>query len=281
MTDVSTSTDAAVGDSDTRPAAARTDAPAATVLLAGRAALVTGGTLGIGSGIAASLRDAGARVAVTGLTEQECAAAREARFPAYVLDVRDRAACAEVVGAVVEEFGGLDVLASNAGIYPQARIADMTDEDIDLIFDVNVKGTIHAVQAALPALVASGRGRVVITSSITGNHTGYPAWSHYGATKAAQLGFVRSAAIELARQGITVNAVLPGNIITPGLREMGQEYLDSMARSVPAGHLGEPADIGATVAFLASDGARYITGQGIVVDGGQILPETPEALEGL
>lgn len=244
MTDVSTSTDTAVGDSDARPAAERTDAPAATVLLAGRAALVTGGTLGIGFGIAASLRDAGARVAVTGLTEQECAAAREAGFPAYVLDVRDRAACADVVGAVVAEFGGLDVLASNAGIYPQARIADMTDEDIDLIFDVNVKSTVHAVQAA-------------------------------------QLGFVRSAAIELARQGIIVNAVLPGNIITPGLREMGQEYLDSMTRSVPAGYLGEPADIGAAVAFLASDGARYITGQGIVVDGGQILPETPEALEGL
>lgn len=221
MTDVSTSTstDTAVGDSDTRPAAERTDAPVAAVLLAGRAALVTGGTLGIGFGIAASLRDAAARVAVTGLTDEECAPAREAGFPAYVLDGRDRAACAEVVGAVVEEFGRLGVLASNAGIYPQARIADMTDEVIDLIFDVNVKGTIHAV--------------------------------------------------------------LPGNIITPGLREMGQEYLDSMARSVPAGYLGEPADIGPTVAFLASGGARYITGQGIVVDGGQILPETPEALEGL
>jgi len=101
-------------------------------------------------------------VSGTGLTEQECAAAREAGFPAHVLDVRDRAACAEVVGAVVEEFGGLDVLASNAGIYPQARIADMTDEDIDLISDVNVKGTIHAVQAALPALVTSGRGRQLL-----------------------------------------------------------------------------------------------------------------------
>lgn len=119
----------------------------------------------------------------------------------------------------------------------------------------------------------------MVTSSITGNYTGFPAWSHYGATKAAQMGFVRSAAIELARRGITINAVLPGNILTPGLKELGQEYLDQMARSVPAGYLGEPEDIGATVAFLASDGARYITGQGIVVDGGQILPETPEALE--
>lgn len=252
-----------------------------TRLLEGRTALVTGGTLGIGFGIAQQLAAAGARVAVTGLTEEEGAAAREAGFSTHVLDVRDREACKAVVGAVVDEFDGLSVLASNAGVYPQAQIASMTDADIDLIFDINVKGTIHAVQAALPALEASGRGRIVLTSSITGNYTGFPAWSHYGATKAAQMGFVRSAAIELARKGITVNAVLPGNILTPGLRELGQEYLDRMARSVPAGFLGEPADIGHAVAFLASDGARYITGQGIVVDGGQILPESPEALEDL
>ncbi len=252
-----------------------------TSLLNGCTALVTGGTLGIGFGIASQLRDHGARVAVTGLTEKECEAAREAGFSAHVLDVRDREACRRVVETVVEEFGELNVLASNAGVYPQARIDDMTDEDIDFIFDINVKGTIHAVQAAIPALEKSGRGRIVVTSSITGNYTGFPAWSHYGATKAAQMGFVRSAAIELARRGITINAVLPGNIVTPGLKELGQEYMDRMARSVPAGFLGEPEDIGATVAFLASDGARYITGQGIVVDGGQILPETPEALEDL
>ncbi|MCT2297212.1 3-oxoacyl-ACP reductase FabG [Brachybacterium muris] len=250
-----------------------------TALLDSRTALVTGGTVGIGAGIALQLRDHGAQVAVTGLTEEECAQARDDGFTAYVLDVRDRAACDEVIARAADELGGLSVLASNAGVYPQARIEAMTDEDIDLIFDINVKGTIHAVQAAIPALEASGRGRIVVTSSITGNYTGFPAWSHYGATKAAQMGFVRSAAIELARRGITINAVLPGNILTPGLKELGQEYLDQMARSVPAGYLGEPEDIGATVAFLASDGARYITGQGIVVDGGQILPETPEALE--
>lgn len=253
----------------------------ATALLAGRTVLVTGGTLGIGFGIATQLRENGAKVAVTGLTEQECAQAREAGFSTHVLDVRDREACTQVVADVVAEFGGLDVLASNAGVYPQSSIEEMTDEDIDLIFDINVKGTIHAVQAAMPELIASGRGRIVVTSSITGNYTGYPAWSHYGATKAAQMGFVRSAAIELARKGVTVNAVLPGNIVTPGLEAMGQEYLDDMAKSVPAGFLGEPKDIGAAVAFLASDGARYVTGQGIVVDGGQILPEEPAALEGI
>lgn len=254
-------------------------APITHGLLEGRTALVTGGTLGIGRGIADVLARHGARVAVTGVTEDEVAQAREEGLSAHVLDVRDAAACRTVVDEVAAELGGLSVLASNAGVYPQARIEEMTDEQIAQIFGINVTGMIHVVQAATPHLKESGRGRIVVTSSITGNVTGYPAWSHYGATKAAQMGFVRSAAIELAPQGITVNAVLPGNIRTPGLVAMGEEYLGRMARAVPLGFLGDPEDIGEAAAFLASDGARYITGQGIIVDGGQILPESPEALE--
>ncbi|WP_151528948.1 MULTISPECIES: 3-oxoacyl-ACP reductase FabG [Corynebacterium] len=237
--------------------------------LNGKTALVSGGTLGIGAGIARALASQGAHVIVTGLTEEECAASE---FEAHVLDVRDAEACTQLL----ESFDSLDILASNAGIYPQSSIAEMSDEDIDLIFDVNVKGTIHMVQAATPLLAASGAGRVVITSSITGNYTGYPLWSHYGATKAAQMGFVRSAAIELAPQSITVNAVLPGNILTPSLKEIGEKYIADMEATVPLGFLGTPEDIGHAVAFLASDAARYITGQGIVVDGGQILPESPD-----
>lgn len=249
-----------------------------TTLLEGRTALVTGGTVGIGRGIAEVLARHGARVAVTGVTGEECEAARAAGLTAYELDVRDGDACRRVVGDVVAELGGLSLLAANAGVYPQTRIADLDDAEIDFIFDVNVKGTIHMVQAAHAALRESGRGRVVVTSSITGNHTGYPGWAHYGATKAAQMGFIRSAAMELARDGITINAVLPGNIVTPGLQALGEDYLAEMAKAVPLGMLGEPSDIGEAVAFLGSDGARYITGQSIVVDGGQILPEGPDAL---
>jgi 3-oxoacyl-[acyl-carrier protein] reductase len=154
----------------------------------------------------------------------------------------------------------------------------MTPEQLNEIMGVNVNGTFYTVQACLDALIASGTGRVILTSSITGPITGYPGWSHYGATKAAQLGFMRTAAIELAPQGITVNAVLPGNILTEGLAENGEDYIAAMVRSIPAGALGTPEDIGHLAAFLATREAAYITGQAIAVDGGQVLPESLDAI---
>jgi 3-oxoacyl-[acyl-carrier protein] reductase len=179
----------------------------------------------------------------------------------------------------VERFGGLDVLCANAGVFPDVRLEDMTEADIDGIFAINVKGTMLAVKACLPALERSGHGRVVLTSSITGPITGNPGWSHYGATKAAQLGFMRTAAIELAGKGITINAVMPGNIVTEGLDELGPEYRRSMEASIPQGRLGTVQDIGYAALFFASDQAGYITGQTIVVDGGQVLPESMMAVE--
>jgi 3-oxoacyl-[acyl-carrier protein] reductase len=118
----------------------------------------------------------------------------------------------------------------------------------------------------------------VITSSITGPVTGFPGWSHYGATKAGQLGFMRTACMELAKYGITVNAVLPGNILTEGLIALGPEYEQSMAASIPLKKLGTVEDIGHAALFLASKEAAYITGQTIIVDGGQIVPESMDAL---
>jgi 3-oxoacyl-[acyl-carrier protein] reductase len=154
----------------------------------------------------------------------------------------------------------------------------MTDENIDQVLGTNLKGTILSVQACLPALAASGHGRVILTSSITGPITGFPGWSHYGASKAGQLGFLRTASIELAASGITVNAVLPGNIVTEGLAEMGEDYAAGMTAAIPMRRLGTVDEIGYTALFFATDEAAYITGQTIVVDGGQVLPESPEAM---
>jgi 3-oxoacyl-[acyl-carrier protein] reductase len=248
--------------------------------IAGRAVVVTGGTRGIGKGIAAVFARSGARVLITGRDEEAArAAADEVGAAGYVLaDVARKADCERVAAVAVQRLGGIDVLCANAGIFPSARLADMTETDIDHMLGTNLKGTILTVQACLGPLAASGHGRVILTSSITGPITGYPGWTHYGASKAGQLGFMRTAAIELAVDKITVNAVLPGNIVTEGLIEMGEEYMAGMTAAIPLRRLGTVDEIGYAALFLATDEAAYITGQTIVVDGGQVLPESPEAL---
>lgn len=253
--------------------------------LAGRRVVVTGGTKGIGLGIAGVFVSVGAHVLITGRDVEVGTAAAKAlteQGPGTAVfvaaDVRDAADHERVATTAVDTLGGIDVLCANAGMFPSAPLAEMTPEQMDDMYAVNVRGTMLAVTACLPALTASGRGRVILTSSITGPITGLPGWAHYGASKAAQLGFMRTAAIELAPAGITVNAVLPGNILTEGLVDLGEEYLATMAASIPARRLGTPADIGWAALFFATDEAAYVTGQALVVDGGQVLPESLEAL---
>jgi 3-oxoacyl-[acyl-carrier protein] reductase len=253
--------------------------------IAGRSVVVTGGSRGIGLGIARVFASAGARVLVVGRDRSalDDAAARLAdaggEVSTVVADVSDPDQCVRMAEAAVERHGGIDVLCANAGIFPSARITDMTPADLETVLATNFKGTVFAVQACLGPLTECGRGRIVVTSSITGPITGYPGWSHYGASKAAQLGFVRTAAMELAPAGVTINAVLPGNVFTEGLDGLGQEYLDGMTASIPQRKLGSTADIGYAALFFASDEAGYITGQTLVVDGGQVLPESRQALD--
>jgi 3-oxoacyl-[acyl-carrier protein] reductase len=252
----------------------------------GRAVVVTGATRGIGKGIARVFAGAGARVLIVGRDADAAKttvtelAATGAEVSHVLADVSRREDCQRIAATATERFGGIDVLCANAGIFPAAPLAEMTDEDIDEVLGTNLKGTILSVQACLAPLAASGRGRVILTSSITGPITGFPGWAHYGASKAGQLGFLRTAAIELAACGITVNAVLPGNIITEGLADLGEDYQAGMTASIPLRRLGSVEDIGYAALFLATDEAGYITGQTIVVDGGQVLPESLEALDG-
>src|SRR5256885_11623503 len=207
--------------------------------LTGRTVLVTGGTKGIGKGIAGEFAAAGCNVALCGRGEKagEQAVldlqARGGHVSFYRGDVARAADCERVAAEVVSRYGGIDIVCANAGVFPDVKLADMTESDIDEIFATNVKGTMLTVKACLPHLARSGHGRVILTSSITGPYTGFPGWSHYGATKAAQLGFLRTAAIELAGRGITINAVMPGNIETEGLAEMGEEYREKMESAIP------------------------------------------------
>jgi 3-oxoacyl-[acyl-carrier protein] reductase len=254
----------------------------------GRSVIVTGGSKGIGKGIARVFAVAGANVLLAARDGETLAAAAgdigrsaEGRVEWVVADVARVEDCQRIAQAAVDSFGGIDVLCANAGVFPEKPFTELTEDDVDAVFACNVKGTMFSVQACLPALEASGHGRVVMTSSITGPLTGYPGWAHYGASKAAQLGFLRTAAIELAPKQVTINAVLPGNIATEGLDDMGEDYIRGMEAVIPQHRLGTVDDIGNAALFFASDEAGYITGQTLVVDGGQVLPESPAALEGI
>jgi 3-oxoacyl-[acyl-carrier protein] reductase len=251
----------------------------------GRSVIVTGASKGIGRGIALRFAAAGCKVLVVSRksSEAEAVAAEIAAAGgsaiARAADVTRQADMQALAATAVESFGGIDILCANAGIFPAAKLGDMSEADFDAVIGTNLKGTFLAVSACLAAMKARNKGRIILTSSITGPVTGFPGWSHYGASKAGQLGFMRTAAIELARFGITVNAVLPGNIATEGLASMGEDYVRKMEASVPMRRLGSVADIANAALFFASDEAAYITGQSLVIDGGQILPESLAALE--
>jgi len=252
--------------------------------LHGKTVIVTGASRGIGKGIAVRFGEAGLNVLVVSRSEADAKAVAGLIGPhasGFAADVATPEGCAAMAKAAVDRYGSIDVLCANAGIFPAAKLTEMTAGDFDHVISTNLRSTFLSVSAVLPAMTATGSGRIILTSSITGPITGYPGWAHYGASKAGQLGFMRTAAIELAPKKITVNAVLPGNIFTEGLEGMGPDYIAKMEASIPMRRLGTVADIANAALFFASDEAGYITGQTITVDGGQILPESLGALEAM
>ena len=194
-------------------------------------------------------------------------------------DVSDWESVQALVNDTASAFGGLDIMCANAGIFPQTKIAEMDPSEWDHVMSVNLKSAFLCVKATIPHFEKAGKGRIVLTSSITGPMTGFPGWTHYGASKSGQLGFLKTAAMEMSRYNTTVNAVMPGNIATEGLSDLGQDYIDGMIAAIPVKRLGEVEDIGNAALFLASDEAGFITGQTIVVDGGQTIPESVEAIQ--
>jgi 3-oxoacyl-[acyl-carrier protein] reductase len=244
--------------------------------LTDQVAVVTGAARGIGRGIAAVLAAEGAHLVVVDVdAELGATTAAELGAIAFAADVTDGASVEAMAARVVEEFGRIDILAANAGVYPFADLDALDEQVWNRVMDLNVGGAVRSVRACLPAMRVRGYGRIVLTSSITGPITGQPGFAHYGASKAAMLGFMRSAAVELARSGITINAVMPGNVSTPGFADTSDEHQRRMLSSIPMGRYAEPEEVGWAVRFLASPEAGYITGQTLIVDGGQVLPEAP------
>lgn len=252
--------------------------------IAGRSVIVTGASKGIGKGIARVFAKAGGKVLV--VARDQAAAQKTAdeikaaggTAAAFSADVRKWEDMERMAAAAEKTHGGVDILCANAGIFPAAKLTEMTAEKWDEVLATNLKGTFLAVKACLPGMKKKGKGRIIVTSSITGPITGYPGWTHYGASKAGQLGFLRTACMELAPSNITINAVMPGNIRTEGLEGLGPEYEKKMTDSIPLRRLGTVEDIAYGALYFASDEAAYVTGQTLIIDGGQILPESLAAL---
>jgi len=247
-----------------------------------RIALVTGAGLGIGRAIALRFAAEGARVVVGTRTVSDGEAVvaeiqkRGGQAVLVAADVSTRAACTQLVEETKKHFGGLDILMHNAAYCPYARIEDLTDADLDRTFDVNVKASFWLTQAALPMLkVSKGGGRILITSSISGNHASAKGLVHYSASKAAVTGFVCNLALELGKSKITVNAVEPGFILTE--RNSGPhmaDFVKNAAARTPLGRCGESDDIAGAMVFFASADASYVTGQSLLIDGGISLPSS-------
>jgi 3-oxoacyl-[acyl-carrier protein] reductase len=237
--------------------------------LSDKVAIVTGAGQGIGEGIARAFAKAGAKVVIATRSKRNGQAVADSIVKdggvAWLnqTDVGRRAEVKRVVAETVERFGRLDIVVHNAAVYPVLPIEQLSDEDLDLTLSVNLKAGFWFIQESLPHLRKQGGGRFLFTSSVTGPN-----------------GLIRTAALEYARQNITVNGVEPGYILTPAMDALGgPEALAQMATQIPLGKLGLPSDIANTMLFLASDAAAYITGQTIVVDGGSTLPESPVVLE--
>jgi D-sorbitol dehydrogenase (acceptor) len=250
--------------------------------LAGKTALITGGARGIGRAISAAYVAEGAKVAVADLLEDDARATAAAFGPnamAVRMDVTDRASIAAGVKAVEEAWGGIDILVNNAGIFNMAPIEEITPEDYRRQYDVNVGGTIFAIQAVVPGMRKRGRGGAIINFSSQAGRRGEPNITIYCSTKAAVISVTQSLALELAKDRIRVNAIAPGVIDTPmweivdGLfakyekRPKGEKKR-LVGLAVPMGYMGRPEDVAGPCVFLASDDAGYVTAQTLNVDGG-------------
>ena len=240
--------------------------------LAGRSAIVTGSTRGIGRAIAQLLSDSGANVAIVGrdpsTAEVVASTMRSAR--GFGCDITDSAAVGTLVEDVEKAFGGVDILVNNAGITRDNLLMRLKDDDWDAVLAANLKAAFVATRAVSRGMMKRRWGRIINVASVVGI-VGNKGQSNYAASKAGLIGFTKSVAKELASRNILSNVVAPGFIETDMTAQMTPEARDTLSKQIPLERLGKPNDIAGMVAFLSSDYASYITGQVFVVDGGMVM----------
>lgn len=245
--------------------------------LENRTAIVTGGAQGIGRAIAMALAGGGANVVIadvkpSGAEVADAINAGGARCVFREADISTVAGVRGVAELALNTFGSIDILCPNAAVFRRSLLVDMTEADWDAVVDGGLKSVFLIVRECLPAMIRQNRGRIVITGSITGARVGQTHNAHYGAVKAGIVGFARCVALEVAQHNIAINVVEPGNIMTEAMMtvpELHQSFIDH----IPLNRMGAAEEVASVVSFLASDAASYVTGQSIVIDGGQILPE--------
>lgn len=250
--------------------------------LQNKVAVVTGGAMGNGLGITKVFLKEGAKVAILDYDDKITKTVNELNTQnvlGYKVDIRDVTKINEIIKDIHEKWGNIDILVNNAGVCKLKPFSEMEDELRDYHFDINIKGTWNVTKAVLPYMK---QGSIVNLSSVTGPLVADSGEVAYATTKAALIGFTKGLAAELTPKNIRVNAIMPGYIMTPMVEGMAKEtnqnnpqsVVDGIAKAIPMQRLGTIQELGNLAAFLASDESSYITGQGIVIDGGSTLPET-------
>ena len=242
-----------------------------------KVAVVTGASRGIGKAVAKKLAAQGALVIINYNGSKERAEEVKRKIEAdggkaeiYQCNVSDFSSCEVFLGEIVKQYGRIDILVNNAGITRDGLLMKMSEEDYDAVLDTNLKGTFNCIRFAARQMIKQRSGRIINMASVSGV-LGNAGQANYSASKSGVIGLTKSAAREFASRGITVNAVAPGFIRTEMTAVLSDKVKDTACAQIPLGKFGEPEDIAEAVAFLASDEARYITGQVINVDGGMAM----------
>lgn len=253
--------------------------------LENKVAVVTGGAMGNGLGIVKVFLKYGATVIILDYSDKIADTLKELnsnKVIGYKVDIRDNNTLKIIAKQVIEKYGKVDILVNNAGVCKLDSFINMTDEIRNYHFDININGTWNVTKAFVPNMIENHYGKIINLSSVTGPMVADTGEVAYATTKAAILGFTKSLAMELVKDNINVNAVMPGYIMTPMVEGIAKdtnsnnpnEVVKGIASGIPMGRFGTIEELGELVAFLASEESSYITGQGIVIDGASTLPET-------